>query len=275
MEEQEVQFEENIEKKSFWSKLKKAITSKTFLINFILSILFIVFIFMGTFYSLDVITHHGEGLSVPDFTGMNIEQVKKVAEDRNLRFKIIDSVWDAPGKKGSVIAQTPPPDFKVKEGRTILLTTKTYEPERIKMPNFTDVSLIQAKADLERYGFKLGKITYELNNEGINNLVKPGGQYIRGKRIRPGTMVEKGSRVDLIVWVTTLKKVPNFKGFNKEQAIQKCLDLGLNPKFVYDDEMSNAPEAMVWKQNPPAGAQLMPGTAINLWMTLDMNKIEN
>jgi len=271
MEEQENQLNKKQNKQGFWEKLKQAVLSKTFRINFVVSIIIVLLLFIGTFYSLDLITHHGESLSVPDFTGMNIEQVKKIAEDKNLKYKIIDSVWDAPGKKGSVIAQTPLPDFKVKEGRTILLTVKTFSAPKTKMPDFTRIDLIQAKADMERFGFRLGKIIYK-QDDLLNNWVDQ--QLYKGKPIAPGTPVEKGAKIDLVVFVKSSYAVPNFKGFTKKQAEEKCENLGLTPKFIYDDKMSEVPSAKIWKQSPPSGVKLTSGTTINLWLTIDLNKLD-
>ncbi len=277
MEEQELKEQESIEKQSFWKRLKATIKSKVFLINFAISIAVVIFIFTATFYWLDLITHHGESLSVPDFTGMSIEQVKKIAEDKNLEFKIVDSVYDAPGKKGTVIAQTPPPDFKVKEGRTILLTTKTYEPKRILMPDFTGVSLIQAKADMETYGLKLGKLKY-IPDIATNNVLE---QMYKGKPIAPGTLIEAGSAIDLVLGLGQSDKatlVPDFIGLNREEAKQKCLENSLSLGIlIYDESVITATdslEAKVWKQSPQKDSRLTIGSPVDLWMTLDMNKVD-
>ncbi len=277
MEEQELKEQESIEKQSFWKRLKATIKSKVFLINFAISIAVVIFIFTATFYWLDLITHHGESLSVPDFTGMSIEQVKKIAEDKNLEFKIVDSVYDAPGKKGTVIAQTPPPQFKVKEGRTILLTTKTYEPKRILMPDFTGVSIIQAKADMETYGLKLGKLKY-IPDIATNNVLE---QMYKGKPIAPGTLIEAGSAIDLVLGLGQSDKatlVPDFIGLNREQAKQKCLENSLSlGVLIYDESVittTDSLEAKVWKQSPQKDSRLTIGSPVDLWMTLDMNKID-
>lgn len=277
MEEQEPKEQETIEQQSFWKRLISVIKSRVFLINFVISIAVVIFIFTATFYWLDLITHHGESLSVPDFTGMSIAQVKKIAEDRNLAFKIVDSVYDAPGKKGTVIAQTPPPDFKVKEGRTILLTTKTYEPKRIIMPDFTGVSLIQAKADMETYGLKLGKLKY-IPDIATNNVLE---QMYKGKPIAPGTLIEAGSAIDLVLGLGQSDKatlVPDFIGLNKEEAKQKCMENSLSlGVLIYDESIITATdslEAKVWKQSPQKDSRLTIGSPVDLWMTLDMNKVD-
>ncbi|MCF6239819.1 MAG: PASTA domain-containing protein [Bacteroidales bacterium] len=277
MEEQELKEQEIIEKQSFWKKLITTIKTKVFIINLVVSIAVVAFLFTATFYWLDIITHHGESLSVPDFTGMSMEQVKKVAADRNLEFKIVDSVYDAPGKKGTVIAQTPPAGFKVKEGRTILLTTKTYEPKRILMPDFTGVSLIQAKADMETYGLKLGKLKY-IPDIATNNVLE---QMYKGKPIAPGTFIESGAAIDLVLGLGQSDKatlVPDFIGLNKEQAAQTCLENSLSMGvLIYDESVvssADSVDAMVWKQSPAKDSRLTIGSPVDLWLTLDMNKID-
>ena len=276
MEEQEITTQETPEKQSFWKKLITAIKSRVFLINFGISLLVVALIFMGTFYWLDLLTHHGESLSVPDFKGMSIEQVKKVAADHDLKIKIIDSVYNAPGKIGSVAAQTPPPDFKVKEGRTVLLTIK-IKPKKIKMPDLTNISLIQAKADMEIYGFKVGKISYK-PDVATDDVLE---QWYRGKPIEPGTPIEVGATIDLVLGLGDegqISTVPYLIGKTKQEAESLCVannyEIGV---LLYDESIishADSLNAKVWKQSPEPDSRLTIGSQIDLWLTVDINKLE-
>ncbi len=261
----------------FFKNLKSFILSKLFLKNLGFAILIAIAFLFVSFYSLNLITHHGEGLSVPDFTGMSIKQVIKEANNKNIKFKIIDSVFNAPGKKGTIIAQTPPADFKVKEGRTILLTVKTFNPQRIPMPDFTGVSLIQAKADIETYGLKIGKLKY-IPDIATNNVLE---QMYRGKPISAGTLIEKGSVIDFVLGLGKSNKVtivPNFKGLNYDAASQNAANSSLNiGVLIYDQTVETAQDsinAVIWKQSPGKNTRITIGSPIDIWLTLDMNMVD-
>ena len=262
---------------AFFKSLGNFFFSKLFLKNLIFAILVAIVFLFGSFFSLNVITHHGEGLSVPDFTGMSIRQVAKEASNKNLKFEIIDSVFNAPGKKGTVIAQIPPPDFKVKEGRTILLTVKTFNPQRIPMPDFTGVSLIQAKADIETFGLKIGNLKY-IPDIATNNVLE---QMFQGKPISAGTLIEKNSVIDLVLGLGKSNKitiVPDFRGLNYDDASENAANSSLNiGVLIYDQTVETSQDsinALIWKQSPGTNTQITIGSPIDVWLTLDMNKLD-
>jgi len=270
----------NNEKKAigFFKRTIGFIASKTLLKHSIFAVVGGFLLIVLVFLSLNLITHHGEGLSVPDFSGLNMKQVEKLADDKNLNYKIIDSVYNAPGKKGSVIAQIPPAGFKVKEDRAILLTVKTFNPQKILMPDFTKVSLIQAKADIETYGLKIGELKYIPNN-ATNRVLE---QEFEGRVIKPGTLIEKYSKIDLVLGMGKSDKVtivPDLTGMAFDEAIQKATDLSLNiGAKVYDNTLTEDTDsltAIIWKQVPKRGTQITIGSSIDVWLSLNANKIEN
>jgi len=262
----------------FLKKIIKFIASKPLLKHGTYAVTGGVLLLILIFFSLNIITHHGEGLSVPDFTGLNMKQVDKLAYEKSLNYKIIDSVYNAPGKKGSVIAQIPPAGFKVKENRTILLTVKTFNPQKIPMPNFTRVSLVQSKANMETYGFKIGKLKYIPYN-ARDYVIE---QRYKGRVIKPGTLIEKNSTIDLVLGMgksDNITMVPDLTGMTIDNAIEKATDLSLNiGAKVYDNtltEDTDSLKAIVWKQTPKRGTQITIGSDIDIWLSLYINKTDN
>ncbi len=263
--------------KGFFKNIGAFIISKTFFKNLgMAAVLGIVLLFMA-FFSLRFCTHHGESLSVPNFTGYTLSQAIKIADKNSLNIEVTDSVYNAPGKKGTVIAQTPPPDFKVKKGRTIHVVMKTVNPERIEMPDFTGVSLIQAKADIETYGLKIGKLKY-VPDIATNNVLE---QMYKGKPIAPGTKIEKNSKIDLVLGQgdsSTPVKVPDLKGKTKSIAIKEITDNSLNVGvMMYDESViteKDTTNSIIWKQSPVAKRYATMGSTIDLWFTLDSTKLQ-
>jgi beta-lactam-binding protein with PASTA domain len=188
----------------------------------------------------------------------------------------MDSVDNGPGKRGTVIAQTPPPNFKVKEGRTIHITIKTFCPKRIPMPDFTGVSLVQAKADIETYGLKIGKLKY-VPDIATNNVLE---QMYNGRPIAPKTMIDRNSTIDLVLGLgkTEPVVVPDLLGFTRSDAVQKATDNSLNLGKLYFDETIITTEdstmAIVWKQSPGKNVTSSMGSPVDLWLSLDPEKIK-
>ncbi len=179
----------------FFKELWKFLKTKLFIKNFLIALGIAIAFFSCIFLFLNIFTHHGESMFVPDFRKLSLKEVEKIAKSKKLRFEVIDSVYNAADfKPGTVVGQTPPPNFKVKEGRTIFLTIKTFNDEKIPMPDFRSVSLIQAKADMETYGFKLGNIR-EIPAEHTDVIE----QNYKGKPILPGTLIIKGETIDLVI----------------------------------------------------------------------------
>ncbi|NPA37514.1 MAG: PASTA domain-containing protein [Chlorobi bacterium] len=230
------------------------------------------------FIGLNIYTHHGEEKPVPDLTGLTQEQFSEILKRNELRYKIIDSVHISEQLPGVVVDQTPGVGENVKRNRTIFITINAYTPEKVQMPNVVESSLRDAKVTLESYGLKTGKIIYVPSE--YTNLVM--GQMFEGKPIEKGTMIIKGSKIDLLIGKGLSDKktnVPDLTGMNVEKAEQTCLNTSLNigavicDTTIHNDEDSLA--AFVWQQRPVAteGTKLNLGASIDIWISLDSAKI--
>jgi len=240
---------------------------KTIAISGIIAIAFIVL----TFVWLSFFTNHDEEFSVPDFRGLTLSEVAKLAEEKDLRFEISDSVYNAPGKRGSVMEQIPPKDFMVKEDRKIFLTIKSVNPELIQMPSLMNVSLPQAKADIETYGLKIGKLIYQPSK--YENIVLD--QQIGGVSIVQGEMIAKGTRINLVLGKKkgmdkTL--VPNLEGLNRTDAEFMAADFMMNVGEVNYDETvisyEDSIDAKVRKQSPLKNVKMKPGDEVKIWLSM-------
>jgi eukaryotic-like serine/threonine-protein kinase len=263
-----------------FEKIKYAVT-KTFLKHVLLAGGLTILILILTSIMLNLYTSHGDSVSVPDFTGLTIKEAIKASIEKELKLEIIDSLFRSDRVKGVIIDQNPSPNFKVKKNRTIFLTITAQSREKIPMPNLFDVHVSQAKADMEVNELKLGKITYSPSK--YKNLVL--AQKYRGKIITPGTMVEKGSSIDLVLGSGDTDEdsetsVPTLLGQTLKIASDHASDSYLNiGKVTYDKSVktfSDTARAVIWKQSPnPANerATLPMGQSIDVWLTVDKNRI--
>jgi beta-lactam-binding protein with PASTA domain len=171
------------------------IKSKYFFIHLGLSILSITLVLWVLVKMLNVYTEHGETVQVPDFKGKNMTELKTFVEGKSVRYLIIDSIYAPKEKPGTVIRQDPEPKTMVKHNRTIYLYVTGMLPPQVIMPKLIDRSERQAILMLESYGLKAGKITEVAGD--CNGCVL--SQSVKGKDVTPGTLVKKGTMINLTV----------------------------------------------------------------------------
>ena len=256
--------------------LRKFLTSKVFLLNLLGAILLGVAVVYGTFIGMNMYTHHGEKIEVPDFTGLNLAMVKRVCNQNTIRYEVVDSIFSSSASPGTVIDQKPKPGFNVKENRTIFLTICAHNPEQVQMPKLTDLSLRQAKAVLVNSGLELGEIKYH-PSEFVDLVLE---QHVNGESVSAGAMIYKGTRVDLIIGEGLSREtiaIPNLFGVTLEEAKniaqEKTLSIGA---IVYDESIEDEADSLnarVWRQLPPVElGKVEKGTSIDIWISVDETK---
>lgn len=171
------------------------IKSKVFFKHFALAIISLFVVLWILFKLLSVYTHHGEVAEVPDFKGKLIGELDKFIDGKNVRYAIIDSIYDPKQTSGMVIKQEPEAKSEVKHNRIIYLYVTSTQAPQIQMPKLVEKSTRQAILMMQSYGLKQGKIT-EIATDCKGCVVK---QFYNGKEIEPGTPIKKGSKIDLVV----------------------------------------------------------------------------
>ena len=256
----------------------KYFISKKFILNIIISVIFVIIVVAGTFWFLRGYTNHGQQFFTPNFKGLTIAEAEKLAKEKKLKIEVIDSTSTAHGEKGTVIDQTPAPNFMVKRGRTIFLTKKNVLAKRIAMPNLKNISLIQAKSEIESYSLLIGKLDYR-PSKYINLVIE---QKIDGQIIKPGTMIDVGTKIDLIVGEDARgseTKVPNLIGLNSEKASLLAAERSLNIGVaIYDNSVitrEDTLDAFIYKQTPRKNWKADFGDEIDIWLTLNQGLLDN
>ncbi len=232
----------------------------------------IVILIFSVFIILNAYTNHGEAISVPDFTGLTISEVEKIINDKNLQFKIVDSIYTDKVERGAVIDQVPKPDHKVKNDRIIFITLNSFLPQRIQIPNFLDLELRSANALAETYGLK---INVEKFVPDISTTILK--QKFKGKEIKAGTWVEKNTIIDVIVGRGRSSEkvlVPNILGFSKNEAENKLSNLALMIGVEdYDESVISSKDSLnakIYNQSPRKykNSEIRIGSTIDIWLTI-------
>ncbi|MGV8091708.1 MAG: PASTA domain-containing protein [Mangrovibacterium sp.] len=256
---------------------KAFLSSKVFLLNLGVAALITLILLIIVLLAIRSYTDHGESFAIPDFQNMDMEEVRRLTEEKNLHFEITDSLYTENAVPGTVIDQFPVPGFFVKEGRTVFLTICARNPEQVVMPTLTDISLRQAVNIMQGVGLNVGKIEY-VPSEYPNLVLE---QKFRGVSIASGKMIDRGSNIDLVVGKSgsgEMTIVPDLTGITLEQARNEITVLNLSlGAVIYDGSVLNLGDSLnarIWQQRPESSREMVnQGTSVDLWLTVDENKL--
>jgi eukaryotic-like serine/threonine-protein kinase len=252
----------------------KFIKSRVFFKHLGLALLAVFLFFWITFRWLGCYTDHGETIPVPDFSNLKINDLDGFVEGKDVRYEIIDSIYDTKKAKGIVVRQDPEPDTRVKRNRTIYLYVTAVLPPMVEMPKLKDRSLRQASAMLETYGLRMDPKPKYVADQCANCVLE---QLYKGKPIKPGTKIEKGSVIKLVVGKGLSSEsvnVPYFIGMTYEQAMERLTEVSLSPGALTFDSKDTL-RSRVYRQYPRFSREntVNMGSGVDLFFTTDPDKI--
>lgn len=254
------------------------VKSSPILFHALLIALTVVAILIVSSIMMNIITRHGTHRSVPDFTGIHIDDAQRLASEERLEIIINDSLFVPAYEGGIVLDQLPKGGTEVKAGRKVYVTINSFREKMVKVPFVAGRSLRQAKNMLEVAGLGIEKLIYE--NDIATNYVL--AEIVDGKEMSSQSDVEleMGSGVVLKVGVEPDKNstiVPKAIGQNLLSAKSRLWEQGLNVgKVIFDDDIDllNQKNARVYRQGLGHNTTARLGTAVSLWLTLDAEKID-
>lgn len=246
--------------------------------NLLLAVVIVAILIAGSGFLLKVVTMHNREIRVPDFSNMTVGEARTAALAHNVRIDVTDSVYIKRMARGTVFRQVPAAGERVKKGRRIALTINSVLPKRITMPNLVGYSMRQAKAELASRGLNLGRLIY-VQDIATNNVLQ---QIYHNMEIKPGTPIESGEYIDLVVGLSNLDNrtyIPALYGSKYLSAIDAVHNNSLNIKSISFDNTvktyNDTLNAMVYRQIPDTSSvspQVM-GSEMSLYFTLDESKI--
>lgn len=221
-------------------------------------------------------TRHGARRTVPDFTGMALSEAQRLAARSDLALCINDSLYVPAYEGGMVLDQLPEAGVGVKPGRTVYLTINSFRQKMVPVPYVAGRSLRQAKNMLEIAGLEIDRLVYR--PDMATNYVL--AEYCQGREVAPDTRMETeaGTGITLHVGVEGgygTVVTPNVAGYTLSQAKGRLWELGLNVgRIDYDAGINllNQKEARVYRQTPGQERRVGLGTAVDLQLTLDVEK---
>ena len=132
------------------SLLKKDSLLTHLLIMTGVSLLLIVLLIFG----LDLYTHHGETVKVPDLRGKTLAEMQRILDDVGLKYEINDSTYSSTAIPGTVREVVPAPGSEVKSGRIIFIAINGFHQRLQTIPIYKDQSARQILSLLKGLGFE-------------------------------------------------------------------------------------------------------------------------
>jgi eukaryotic-like serine/threonine-protein kinase len=199
---------------------------------------------------LNIITNHGEYLTVPEVSGQDYNKVVDELEGKGFEVVVQDSIYVDSLAPNIVIKQFPEPEATVKVNRIIYLTINRIIPPTIAMPNLIGMSLRNALLELRSLGLKLGDTSFV--PDIAKNAVKE--QLTEGIAIKPGDPIRMGSAIDLLIGAGLggdELPVPDLFGLNYQEARLVMEVNGLaQGVVVLDENLTDTSAGFVYWQNP-------------------------
>jgi beta-lactam-binding protein with PASTA domain len=174
----------------------KFISSKVFFKHLAIMVVIILALSFGIMKWLNVITNHGEELTVPDLRKLTLSKVSEKLEGIELEYVLTDSVdYRSDFPPLSVVKQDPMPGEKVKKNRKIYIKINSSTFGNVKLPELIQVSYRQAIPTLKAVGLEVGQISY------IPNIGKDMVLEVKqnGRILKAGDKVKKASKIDLVL----------------------------------------------------------------------------
>jgi beta-lactam-binding protein with PASTA domain len=231
------------------------------------------------YFGLKSGTRHNQTIVVPDFVGMNIEDVRDVASQKDLKIVVRDSIFDVDLPGGTVVDQLPGTsdvrDVTVKPGRKIYVTINAYSRRQVTVPYVAKQTLRQALNQLERSGLTIDQLVYEPDMTSTDYVER---QKIGNKEIGSSTKREVSVGTGVTLHVTYHRDeqytiAPRIVGMSLAKAKSTLWDHGFNVgKVVYDESVGDIIDrrkARIYKQSVSIGSSQRRGSKVDLYLSAD------
>ena len=255
-------------------KFFKFLISKQYIKHVLIIIVLWIVIVVAESQYLKMHTDFNSKVEVPSFYGLYTQDLDEFIQGKEITYEIKDSIYLDDWPKGTVCWQYPRPTDStgmfVKPGRTVQLSVVPLEPKMVAMPKVVDMSKRMAETTLESMGFRT-TVSYKPAPEGRDFVL---GQLYNGHPIVPGTMLPKGSRIELVVAKGNSGEataLPNLIGLTIKDARARLqsLTLTLHPECETCATEQEIENAVITNQSPSGGegVNVAAGSTITVWAT--------
>jgi beta-lactam-binding protein with PASTA domain len=260
----------------FFKKLGTFLISRKFIINILLIVIAWVIIIWSSISYFNSYTNHGESIEVPNLISNNASDIQKLLAGKDLKYEILDSIYDPNLVEGTVIYQNPmatdSTGLKVKSARTIKVRV-SKRSRLVNIPIVVSKSQRFAEAVLMTKGLRT-KTNFVPSNEDQGSVIE---QKHKGKPVTKDTKVPINSVIELTVGKKTtgqMALVPNLFGLTIKEA-QERLKMSQSLRlFTVCNDCENAQDSLmarVVRQTPVASdsSKIPEGSTITVFASTD------
>ncbi len=196
------------------------VTTKLFIKQVGLLILCYLLLIGGTLLYLDIRTHHGEKIAVPNIVGKHIDDIEELLEESELEYIVLDSIYRPDVREGTIIKQNPEPTSRTKvfvKSSRIVEISLSKKINYVVVPDLLHKSKRYAESILKNRGLKF-QFSFKISPNNIDAVIS---QKVKGRRIREGEKVPYGTVIHLIIGKASKEdpfEVPDLYGMTYTQA---------------------------------------------------------
>lgn len=171
----------------FFGKL----TSKYIWLNLLAMAIVLVLLVVGAKFGIDMYTHHGEAILIPDIRHKSYADAKQILANEGLLIEVTDTGYVRTLPADCILEQSPQPGDQVKSGHVIYVIVNSGNTPTITLPDIIDNSSVrEAIAKLTAMGFKVGPPQYIVGErEWVYGATVNGRHVSAGERIPVGAVV--------------------------------------------------------------------------------------
>ncbi|HEY9543977.1 PASTA domain-containing protein [Prevotella sp.] len=153
--------------------------------NILAMIAVVIALIFGVRYGLDLYTHHGEAIEIPNMKHMKYADALHILNDKGLEMEVSDTGYVKNLPADCILEQSPAPGTKVKSGHIIYVTINSNHSPTLTLPDIIDnSSLREAMAKLTAMGFKLGNPEFVTGEKDwVYGVLVKGKHVVVGERI--------------------------------------------------------------------------------------------
>lgn len=153
--------------------------------NLFAMVVVVILLCFGVKFGIDIYTHHGEAIAIPDIRHKSFADAERILEDAGLQIEVADTGYVRNLPPDCILEQTPGPNERVKSGHIIYVTINSDHTPTITIPDVIDnSSLREAMAKLTAMGFKLGPPQYIAGEEDwVYGILVKGRHVVAGDKV--------------------------------------------------------------------------------------------
>ena len=214
--------------------------------NLFAMLLVIVLLCLGVKYGMDIYTHHGEKISVPDIRNKSFVDAQYILRRAGLQIEVSDTGFVKALPPDCILEQSLTPGTVVKSGRIVFVVINASNTPTLTIPDVIDNSSYrEARARMIAMGFKVGDPEYV---PGEKDWVY--GIQCRGRRVSNGDRIPIDYPLTLMVGSGTYDDSENFEYVESPNEVSAESEVDDFVEETEEEEVKEVKEEPATTENP-------------------------